>query len=738
MGGAVSAGEDNDELIDNLVEAEYIKSPYVERIFRAVDRGDYYLEGCKENAYRDLAWKHGNIHLSAPCIYSEVMESLKLGPGMSFLNLGSGTGYLSTMAGLVLGMYGINHGVELHDEVVEYAKAKLDEFQSTSPALDKYEFCPPSFVVGNCLLLDSTCHQYDRVYCGASCPSEHENYMKNLVRVGGILVMPLNDHLLQVTRTGETTYEVKNVLPVSFASLVPPHPSEVQNFIKLPENNPLKLKEICRSSIRIILRANAEAENPSLRDKKKLVPSRRRKNRRRIRKVVIPVFDDRSESGDRNASSNEHADDEMDGKEFTHHDTVVNEMILRRSQKCTRHSAVLHDCGCPLPQPSNETNDAATSSNVNDTRTGTDNGKRTSSVEDADKPSSSHFRSRQDSDEDDCDNVNEDDFFNMVVKTVIAQHRFREPWAVQNNGTSSQVEAMDTSDAPSSETLALNSTKTDVPVQNSAATDVQVANTTETNVHITTVAETDMQVPNTIDVEVADVLLTDLTANTAETDAVVANGNATDNPVADATASDVSAASAAVTDVLTACATVTDGLKTAESEKKNNNFRSHPVGNGDSGIDNISDDSVPEESSSDPEKTEGENGLADISASRTDCSDDNEADRHLTKLSTYLKRSADENDDEGPYIPRRAGDSRITAKCCRKAVVFKRIAYSDVDSDDFDDFESDSGKESFPKDYEGTREKSDLSCYTYHMKQKISLLPLPQYLKMYLNFYRPV
>jgi len=52
---------------------------------------------------RDLAWKHGNIHLSAPCIYAEVLESLKLEEGMSFLNIGSGTSYLSTLAGLVLG-----------------------------------------------------------------------------------------------------------------------------------------------------------------------------------------------------------------------------------------------------------------------------------------------------------------------------------------------------------------------------------------------------------------------------------------------------------------------------------------------------------------------------------------------------------------------------------------------------------------------------------------------------------
>lgn len=107
MGGAVSAGEDNDDLIDNLKEAQYIRTEKVEQAFRAIDRGDYYLDGYRDNAYKDLAWKHGNIHLSAPCIYSEVMEALKLQPGLSFLNLGSGTGYLSTMVGLIIGNLGL-------------------------------------------------------------------------------------------------------------------------------------------------------------------------------------------------------------------------------------------------------------------------------------------------------------------------------------------------------------------------------------------------------------------------------------------------------------------------------------------------------------------------------------------------------------------------------------------------------------------------------------------------------
>lgn len=193
MGGAVSAGEDNDELIDNLKEAQYIRTDLVEQAFRAIDRADYYLEEFKENAYKDLAWKHGNIHLSAPCIYSEVMEALDLQPGLSFLNLGSGTGYLSSMVGLILGPFGVNHGVELHSDVTEYAKQKLDVFIRTSDSFDKFDFCEPSFVTGNCLEIAPDCCQYDRVYCGAGVQKEHEEYMKNLLKVGGILVMPLEE-----------------------------------------------------------------------------------------------------------------------------------------------------------------------------------------------------------------------------------------------------------------------------------------------------------------------------------------------------------------------------------------------------------------------------------------------------------------------------------------------------------------------------------------------------------------
>ncbi|XP_070695009.1 protein-L-isoaspartate O-methyltransferase domain-containing protein 2 [Pempheris klunzingeri] len=260
MGGAVSAGEDNDDLIDNLKEAYYIRTDLVERAFRAIDRADYYLDEYRDNAYKDLAWRHGNIHLSAPCIYSEVMEALDLRPGLSFLNLGSGTGYLSTMVGLILGPFGVNHGIELHADVIEYAYQKLDSFIKTRDSFDRFEFCEPSFVVGNCLEIPLEAHQYDRVYCGAGVQKEHEDYMKNLLKVGGILVMPLEEKLTKITRTGPNSWETKKIISVSFAPLVlPKHSTNGKpRTVPLPKYEVRTLQELARICIRHTLRVTTD------------------------------------------------------------------------------------------------------------------------------------------------------------------------------------------------------------------------------------------------------------------------------------------------------------------------------------------------------------------------------------------------------------------------------------------------------------------------------------------------
>lgn len=74
-----------------------------------------------------------------------------------------------------------------------YALVAMTHIVTENFFLCRFDFCEPLFVTGNCLEIAPDCCQYDRVYCGAGVQKEHEEYMKNLLKVGGILVMPLEE-----------------------------------------------------------------------------------------------------------------------------------------------------------------------------------------------------------------------------------------------------------------------------------------------------------------------------------------------------------------------------------------------------------------------------------------------------------------------------------------------------------------------------------------------------------------
>lgn len=47
-----------------------------------------------------------------------------------------------------LGSNAINHGVEYHQDVIDYARTKLEEFIKSCQSFDEFDFCAPVFVQG--------------------------------------------------------------------------------------------------------------------------------------------------------------------------------------------------------------------------------------------------------------------------------------------------------------------------------------------------------------------------------------------------------------------------------------------------------------------------------------------------------------------------------------------------------------------------------------------------------------
>ena len=111
-------------MVDMLVRERSVSSPEVVAAFRAVDRAAFLPAAVRDEAYVNMPVRHGLVHQSSPSVYGSALEALDLKPGLSFLNVGSGTGYFSALAAQLLGPDAVHVGLERHADLVRHARER--------------------------------------------------------------------------------------------------------------------------------------------------------------------------------------------------------------------------------------------------------------------------------------------------------------------------------------------------------------------------------------------------------------------------------------------------------------------------------------------------------------------------------------------------------------------------------------------------------------------------------------
>ena len=144
-------------------------------------------------AHADQPLREDHVHISAPHIYGTALEALELEPGQSFLNLGSGTGYLSCMVANLLGPHSVHVAVEGQAATVQHARESWANWQAANPVYAQ-ALAPCEIIHGNALQIDLDVGEavtgFDRIYVGATVPRRKLQRIAQLLRPGGILVGP--------------------------------------------------------------------------------------------------------------------------------------------------------------------------------------------------------------------------------------------------------------------------------------------------------------------------------------------------------------------------------------------------------------------------------------------------------------------------------------------------------------------------------------------------------------------
>lgn len=241
----LSVGVSNDDLCDKLIEHGVLKNEQIIAAFQHADRGDFVQEEDRELAYQDRPYKRGPLHLSAPHMYVSVLEALDLRRGQAFLNIGSGSGYLSCLASFLLGSTGICHGVEINSTLVSHSKKCIAEWQRKMKGNEEVSSCncndttnifssiskvSPSIsdiviCEGNCFNINVRIGNgltYDRIYVGAGCPDEKKEYFYSLLSDNGIIVLPVleNNEMILVRKFAGNVYSQRHIANVHFAPLL--------------------------------------------------------------------------------------------------------------------------------------------------------------------------------------------------------------------------------------------------------------------------------------------------------------------------------------------------------------------------------------------------------------------------------------------------------------------------------------------------------------------------------------
>ena len=196
-------------LISRMMVSEVLRSPQIIDAFRAVDRKYFVSEALLEYTYEDIPLSIGNDQtISQPSTVAFMLEHLAPQEGDKVLDIGSGSGWTTTLLCQLVGKKGSVIGLERVGSLVELGQNNLSKFHFDHCHIEQ---------AGEKLGLPG--EAFDRILVSASADEIPKELFSQL-KVGGILVIPVGQSIFKFKKVSETDIEKEEFYGFVFVPLI--------------------------------------------------------------------------------------------------------------------------------------------------------------------------------------------------------------------------------------------------------------------------------------------------------------------------------------------------------------------------------------------------------------------------------------------------------------------------------------------------------------------------------------
>jgi protein-L-isoaspartate(D-aspartate) O-methyltransferase len=200
-------------LIDSLISNNWLKTPRIIKAFKKIKRKDFLPSDIKTlseiNEALPIGWSQT---ISQPLVVAFMLEKLQPKPGEKILDIGSGSGWTSSLLAFIVGSKGKVIALEIIPELKKFGEKNAAQYNFVKKGI-------LTFVRADGSKGYKKEAPYDKILCSAAAEEIPPDWKKQL-KLGGIIVAPVKSSIWVLRKKSEKDFEKKEHPGFVFVPLI--------------------------------------------------------------------------------------------------------------------------------------------------------------------------------------------------------------------------------------------------------------------------------------------------------------------------------------------------------------------------------------------------------------------------------------------------------------------------------------------------------------------------------------